>query len=213
MGHTDEVRQVTFSKVRFIPTCVGHTISCLSSSVLAIGSSPRAWGILPLFRVFRLFLRFIPTCVGHTQTTPRSIRFQPVHPHVRGAYTKYFLSFGFSTRFIPTCVGHTKTAAAMLCAIDGSSPRAWGIRFLLLLSVAGTSGSSPRAWGIRVAIITFSPVFSVHPHVRGAYDVLPEKNPEPNGSSPRAWGIRTIYAVQSEVLRFIPTCVGHTSIG
>src|SRR6266446_1351838 len=71
---------------RFIPTCVGNTVFsvvvCIFVSVhphmrgehgyrhggssFAGGSSPHAWGTLPVIAIPDGFNRFIPTCVGNT---------------------------------------------------------------------------------------------------------------------------------------------------
>ena len=73
-------------------------------------------------------------------------------------------------RFIPTCVGTTQSE-------DINRPLA--------------GGSSPRAWGLRSRRYLARRTTTVHPHVRGDYDVsiLP----------------------QPLLSRFIPTCVGTTS--
>jgi len=114
------------SKGRFIPTCVGNTVSKLSKSFFFLvhphvrgeyvnfsarpsnvdGSSPRAWGIPLILFHTAASRRFIPTCVGNTQLTTTTIRREMVHPHVRGEY--FVISLG-------------------ACCKNGSSPRAWGI--------------------------------------------------------------------------------------
>ena len=115
--------------------------------------------------------------------------------------------------------------------IHGSSPRAWGIRtpsemaaidsavhphvrgaynscLILMVDIAG---SSPRAWGIRAHVLIGSSIVSVHPHVRGAYSLRNNHACRRCGSSPRAWGILFDFCPPPSRLRFIPTCVGHTS--
>ena len=113
---------------RFIPTCVGNTCpDSFHSSLPPVhphvrgeyatihrltdghgGSSPRAWGILANQKPSLACFRFIPTCVGNTQgmTVPQWLF--PVHPHVRGEYDD---------------------GPSVKVNDDGSSPRAWGIRF------------------------------------------------------------------------------------
>ena len=54
-------------------------------------------------------MRFIPTCVGNTAIIPIHQYNIAVHPHVRGEYALF---------------------AARSAAVDGSSPRAWGIHHL-----------------------------------------------------------------------------------
>ena len=113
-----------------------------------------------------------------------------VHPHVRGEYCP--------------------------CGVAGS----------------GFNGSSPRAWGIRVRLLgrlfacrfiptcvgnTATPgdellVATVHPHVRGEYAIWTAWSSRPAGSSPRAWGIHKGGGLMHTGTRFIPTCVGNTSM-
>ena len=72
--------------------------------------------------------------------------------------------------------------------IDGSSPRAWGIR--------DRTAFAPKVWRfiptcvgntIDVEISVF--IESVHPHVRGEYGAAEVEIAVYRGSSPRAWGI------------------------
>ena len=212
MGYTAGVDVYTAQR-RFIPTCVGYTLTATPWTELTCGSSPRAWGILLMQKTVEIYKRFIPTCVGYTHhqqrrldqqggSSPRawgirlrvlSVSFSfPVHPHVRGVYIVFF---PHGTHF------------------SGSSPRAWGIRVIInnpvqdfrfiptcvgyTFSRAASSremaGSSPRAWGIRNAAAAGSGSLPVHPHVRGVY-------------------IQTMLNDNWEK-RFIPTCVGYTSHG
>ena len=114
---------------RFIPTCVGNTPNLIPllpqitvhphvrgeyifskiTSTTYSGSSPRAWGILPPHHTYLFQTRFIPTCVGNTFIILYTLHHYTVHPHVRGEYV----------------LSVTKMAAG-----NGSSPRAWGIRYL-----------------------------------------------------------------------------------
>ena len=52
---------------------------------------------------------------------------------------------------------------------------------------------------------------SVHPHVRGEYELYKGENALPDGSSPRAWGIPPHLQHRRPLRRFIPTCVGNTA--
>ena len=72
------------------------------------------------------------------------------------------------------------------------------------------NGSSPRAWGIRLNSERSNPFGAVHPHVRGVY--LPRASGQEmvSGSSPRAWGIQAKKKAEEIAYRFIPTCVGYT---
>ncbi len=173
---------------RFIPTCVGNTVSeekiaaVLSvhphvrgeyylggfSAPVQFGSSPRAWGIQAQLERQEVMQRFIPTCVGNTQT-------DLVLPSLN----------------------------------TGSSPRAWGILF------PRTSNSKivrfiPTCVGNTQGARKTFPERSVHPHVRGEYIQGRKVHATRLGSSPRAWGIRHWTHGACPSARFIPTCVGNT---
>ena len=214
---------------RFIPTYVGHThssdvyrpfrsvhphirgaYSCCPPVVWVFpGSSPHTWGILKRLQQFREHRRFIPTYVGHTWACLLPSGRQPVHPHIRGAYSAFVTSFGFQhgssphtwgihsfqvvsgaeTRFIPTYVGHTCVPPLPTPSIP-VHPHIRGAYHKQSQSLFFPIGSSPHTWGIRTRISTTATGGAVHPHIRGAY---------PTGASPG-----------TEVKRFIPTYVGHT---
>ena len=173
---------------RFIPTCVGNTSAsrwrfrqatvhphvrgeyCLSLHGLGNedGSSPRAWGIRGHRLRPRWRRRFIPTCVGNTERVHPCEEKQAVHPHVRGEY-----------------VGAGIADAKLL----GSSPRAWGIHPMDMVSVwyprfiPTCVGNTLAGGGVRKR-------GAVHPHVRGEYRGVPAAVTAGGGSSPRAWGIQ-----------------------
>ena len=132
-----------------------------------------------------------------------------VHPHLRGAYgaawparcggcgssppTWGILSStgGLSSapRFIPTYVGHTFYHVKCSANRFGSSPPTWGI-----LSVAACISLRPRFIPTYVGH-TSHPLphrqeFSVHPHLRGAYNRVGPGTAYSIGSSPPTWGIR-----------------------
>ncbi len=52
--------------IRFIPTCVGNTVSSATVCSTRVGSSPRAWGTRWQRQPVLMLGRFIPTCVGNT---------------------------------------------------------------------------------------------------------------------------------------------------
>ena len=154
------------------------------------GSSPHAWGILAIFFRPGIENRFIPTCVGNTRPKRRTRSGGPVHPHVRGEYTRW---------------------AAAIMVTGGSSPRAWGI-----LVVARDLGVQrrfiPTCVGNTVTIWHAHTMWAVHPHVRGEYTVTALTYRYVIGSSPRAWGIRRRGGGGLCICRFIPTCVGNTGM-
>ena len=116
------------SPSRFIPTCVGNSISSddairsypvhphmrgeqitgrWMNSVMS-GSSPHAWGTDCLDRSGPLRIRFIPTCVGNSANIDSGFSSLAVHPHMRGEQWIQVLLDLFD---------------------NGSSPHAWGTDF------------------------------------------------------------------------------------
>ncbi len=197
-----------------------------------IGSSPRAWGRLPMSPSAAFLRRFIPTCVGQTPAAGSGPVRRSVHPHVRGA----------DDDGLVLVVGH-----------GGSSPRAWGRRITALrkpaaltvhphvrgADVAGETitpavfGSSPRAWGRRSGRLAAGAAVRFIPTCVGQTQASVSRTPgltgsSPRawgrrflgihqftafGSSPRAWGRRVLVKTAADVKRFIPTCVGQTRPG
>ena len=94
------------------------------------------------------------------------------------------------------------------------------------------SGSSPRAWGTlqecyqRCKVYRFIPTCmgnsekmsmvegckTVHPHVHGELTSEGVTFSGEFGSSPRAWGTPHIIMRYKNIYRFIPTCMGNSSI-
>ena len=193
---------------RFIPTCVGNTARkerkqgiksvhphmrgeyplAALPPVRTSGSSPHAWGIHSLPWPYIRPWRFIPTCVGNTAARPVTRDAPPVHPHMRGEYLVEFTE---------------------LTRKRGSSPHAWGI----LPGTGITAGGRrfiPTCVGNTVASSRLPAVPTVHPHMRGEYQLGCEGGFENCGSSPHAWGIPFLPSCLPAFLRFIPTCVGNT---
>ena len=89
---------------RLIPTCVGNAADCnlLSTAApahphmrgerlvimlhgpLDLGSSPHAWGTLPVKDLNKILDRLIPTCVGNALCDPAGCVPCAAHPHMRG---------------------------------------------------------------------------------------------------------------------------------
>ena len=150
---------------RFIPTCVGNSISWNASRTSVTvhphvrgelirrdfiffytsGSSPRAWGTQLLCKDHRTPPRFIPTCVGNSLRRLRHIPPIPVHPHVRGE-----LGYLVGRPVFP----------------GGSSPRAWGTPAVFKTS-AGQVRFIPTCVGNSGVHLVHPPRAPVHPHVRG----------------------------------------------
>ena len=135
-----------------------------------------------------------------------------VHPHVCGEYffksSKFTLPFGSSPRvwgiplieqifrachrFIPTCVGNTWTNWTFW-QFTAVHPHVCGEYVSAgILKARAIFGSSPRVWGIPWASYPCVWAVPVHPHVCGEYYCF--------------------VALDSPFVRFIPTCVGNTSI-
>ena len=122
---TPKPRRSPCRNTRFIPTCMGNSLTGNGKSfsetvhphvhgeLLKIhvhysptdGSSPRAWGTHAGRLINCAMCRFIPTCMGNSLFARKSMPILPVHPHVHGELQK-------------TTNGRKD--------IRGSSPRAWG---------------------------------------------------------------------------------------
>ncbi len=134
---------------RFIPTCVGNTVTGTSGSMRTYGSSPRVWGILLGLGFHCWSFRFIPTCVGNTQSLSRySVMFSGSSPRVWGIPFAPHLNF-LPIRFIPTCVGNTIACVLSPCC-QPVHPHVCGEYVVLSYFLYDVYGSSPRVWGIRI---------------------------------------------------------------
>ena len=52
---------------------------------------------------------------------------------------------------------------------------------------------------------------TVHPHIHGAYSICCGRRPAQSaGSSPHTWGIQAVNLLRPQIIRFIPTYMGHT---
>ena len=131
---------------------------------------PHSRGVYSVVGAGVVFMfRFIPTRVGYTTASRRKKQRITVHPHSRGVYDCPVCYDTVHIRFIPTRVGYTPRIFAIAIASHGSSPLAWGIRYMLHEFGRIISGSSPLAWGIRfLSLFCFRPS-AVHPHSRGVY--------------------------------------------
>ena len=136
-----------------------HAVDC--------GSSPHAWGTQPGPGSRQEPGRFIPTCVGNTlrRSTPGSAS---VHPHMRGEHNRM-------------ANGNPRG--------DGSSPHAWGTRFVQVIESPGNR-FIPTCVGNTGGGLTVMRKTAVHPHMRGEHTLDNSKNRVYRGSSPHAWGTR-----------------------
>mgnify|MGYP000921583185 CR=1 FL=1 len=153
-----------------------------------LGPSPRAWGIPVRGEAPADRARSIPTGVGNTWDALGLYGKVPVHPHGRGEYPATSVSGG---------------------AVNGPSPRAWGIHMNdegvenMGRSIPTGVGNTWWAWMVACR-------FPVHPHGRGEYAARVNRAPVARGPSPRAWGIRCRDVGGNPIQRSIPTGVGNT---
>ncbi len=193
---------------RFIPTCVGNTVSpapgvppapvhphmrgehALSTVKVSqpFGSSPHAWGTLRRHRGPYAGGRFIPTCVGNTIPTGRKSPTTPVHPHMRGEHIMRKKTPGTGT---------------------GSSPHAWGTQTSPTTD-RGVVRFIPTCVGNTRSSMAAPARPPVHPHMRGEHCAPEASSAARYGSSPHAWGTHACRRRRLARLRFIPTCVGNT---
>ena len=176
----------------------------------ASGPSPRAWGLLWVWRHREEQPRAIPTCVG---TTPSADLAQA-------------RTIGPSPRAWGLPVG-----GEGFQGLYGPSPRAWGLRLAPRLSLGakraiptcvGTTAGGPHVGrGVRAIPTcvgttgltrTAPPSTPGHPHVRGDYLDRVAAAQLAGGPSPRAWGLLANPDVPPFFRRAIPTCVGTTGI-
>ncbi len=195
--------------VGLIPTCVGNTPVKVATtslvgahphlrgeherlSIMAIpplGSSPPAWGTLPIGdRKFEC-VGLIPTCVGNTFWSDWSPFGVWAHPHLRGEHCSW-------TKKLMSCWGSSPPAWGTLCRFG--SEEVW---VGLIPTCVGNTMSSPTSMMARRA----------HPHLRGEHNSRTLSATWDWGSSPPAWGTRPEDGHRRHHLRLIPTCVGNTS--
>ena len=132
--------------------------------------------------------RFIPTYVGLTLiNVPFSAQNCGSSPHTWGL--RKLVEAGRNLeRFIPTYVGLTFLRKSAFFCARGSSPHTWGLR--------------PASCWLRI-LLRFIPTYvgltygihharrprTVHPHIRGAYNLGTFLIIQIIGSSPHTWGL------------------------
>ncbi len=85
VGNTTTVKETTFTLMVHPHVCGEYSLAS-SSSFIAVGSSPRVWGILMVLKMRKAIFWFIPTCVGNTIFSSLTLSILMVHPHVCGEY-------------------------------------------------------------------------------------------------------------------------------
>ncbi len=93
----------------------------------------------------------------------------------------------------------------------GSSPRVWGTP-AIWSSVPDQMRFIPTCVGNTGLVYNTGSLTAVHPHVCGEHSKWFVEIPFPIGSSPRVWGTHSAIRYAPEIPRFIPTCVGNTSV-
>ena len=175
---------------RFIPTCVGKTLCCLSWSV---------------------FLRFIPTCVGKTPAPRYHPPAGPVHPHVCGENSTTLQTRRLPFRFIPTCVGKTRSGGGISCAW-AVHPHVCGENGLAGMTITRLLPVHPHVCGENFVVEFCGKALGRFiPTCVGKTSRARATRRGRIGSSPRVWGKREINKFCPFVKRFIPTCVGKTA--
>ncbi len=220
--------------VRFIPTCVGNTVTRREPGGSGRGSSPRVWGIRDIHLRDADLFRFIPTCVGNTYPTIDNRCVLAVHPHVCGEYrwraTWWSMSTGSSprvwgipvegdmvvnvNRFIPTCVGNTNHWVTFLRVTFRFIPTCVGNTCAARWVSVAVRRFIPTCVGNTLYLFTrISNAAGSSPRVWGILPRSSWSSPRIAGSSPRVWGIRIHDLADLVAERFIPTCVGNTFAG
>ncbi len=155
-----------------------------------IGSSPRAWGTLNDDTRLIAVDRFIPTCMGNSGSLAFFLVAATVHPHVHGELC---------------------AAVAKSSTIVGSSPRAWGTHAVRNID-KGYQRFIPTCMGNSFPRYSRGAPIPVHPHVHGELSPDQSENSSSFGSSPRAWGTLIPGRNFDLFYRFIPTCMGNSSL-
>ena len=134
--------------------------------------------------------RFIPTHVGNSDYASGAAITPAVHPHA---------------------CGELKVSTKRIAGMTGSSPRMWGTLHrsgcddLLVRFIPTHVGNSQMFVGTRTGD-------TVHPHACGELIAHHIKIGMLTGSSPRMWGTLVSGGSTQNVVRFIPTHVGNSSI-
>ena len=157
---------------------------------MAVGSSPRVWGILVERFDNGLGFRFIPTRVGNTLIFPLLPIPTAVHPHACGEY---------------------QPATDDIASEHGSSPRVWGIPDTPVIVIMQRRFIPTRV-GNTAFSVPSKRLAPVHPHACGEYNPGMDPSITRDGSSPRVWGILWLSWPRTQHSRFIPTRVGNTMV-
>ena len=148
------------------------------------------WGTHLSVSVLLQMCWFIPTCVGNSFPHAFSPSCASVHPHV---------------------CGELVSGEIVGSAGAGSSPRVWGTPRCTEISCNGVR-FIPTCVGNSHRSNRYPPRVPVHPHVCGELSSRNLTIIKTSGSSPRVWGTHHTFPVMLRFDRFIPTCVGNSTI-
>ena len=173
---------------RFIPTCVGNTLSPLDGVCWkAVHPHMRGEHIIPT-RISCPYVGSSPHAWGTLLTSSGTYFLCTVHPHMRGEH---------------------KAGDPILTFRNGSSPHAWGTLKMVGFKWAGLR-FIPTCVGNTSNLPTLLHRITVHPHMRGEHPFARPRAHPFGGSSPHAWGTHYIGSFSILQHRFVPTCVGNT---
>jgi len=128
--------------------------------------------------------------VGNTMDRYDAADTLSVHPHIRGEYCILWRS-AFSSA--------------------GSPPHTWGIQWLVPKLTAFTRFTPTYVGNTTMSVLKIIGR-SVHPHIRGEYDLRSTATLARTGSPPHTWGILDVPLTEPSSQRFTPTYVGNTRL-
>ena len=169
------------------PHACGERSAKLAPSLNVIGSPPRLWGTPVESLWYCSSGRFTPTPVGNASGTWASRQHGTVHPHA---------------------CGERQIAKEELWTLNGSPPRLWGTRRVLII-FSGVSRFTPTPVGNAVLTGKVTLSAAVHPHACGERSRVARAAWSLRGSPPRLWGTQLDRAEPRWAARFTPTPVGN----
>ena len=150
------------------------------------GSSPRVWGQVYIFTIYRFSTGIIPTRVGTRTLDKKSCLRYKDHPHACGDKKKDYNLVGVN---------------------NGSSPRVWG-QAVSILQRRIIGRIIPTRVGTRLLLCLLERFYWDHPHACGDKFQNVLQTLSLLGSSPRVWGQVLLLSYLFHGVRIIPTRVG-----
>ena len=159
---------------------------------MVCGSSPLAWGILPI--------------------APTMLSDETVHPHSRGVYVTLVQYVTPFVRFIPTRVGYTSRWTTIVYPESAVHPHSRGVYAIGSQTTSINASVHPHSRGVYVLHRSLPDIPAVHPHSRGVYMTGGWMLAISNRFIPTRVGYTLLAAKQPpSIQRFIPTRVGYTA--